>query len=176
MKALFLTCLIATATLGSLGKAHANLLGSGCSTTASLETSSLVQYASADDFHLPEVGVMVAGLPGLTCQQLIQFDNAAGAIRTALIPLQAALMVPSVNSYLAAEAAVVGATIAASPAILAVTAVGAVGIVTTYIVVHASIEQCKEMEPARLKAELFRELESRYGLKALKSLPLEFQN
>ena len=169
MKVLLFALLLVAA---SANEAHAGLLSGGCSTVA-LNDDAQIHYASADGYEMPEIGSMYV-VAGLSCQSLLKFDDSVSAIKLALVPVTFAMMVPSVNATLAAEVASVTAAIAASPAILAVTTVSAIGVGVTYIVVSSSIDDCRKAEPARLKAELYRELESRYGLKVKNSLPLEF--
>lgn len=164
-------------TIASVDNAHAGLLSGGCS-VASLDNLSTSHYASADQLELPELGSISAAnyaIGGMSCETLMRFKDDAATIGIALLPVSMALRVPSVNAALAAEVAAVSATIAASPAILAVTVITAIGIGTTYIVVKASMDECRKTEPARLKAEFMRELEMTYGLKVKNGTSFEIK-
>lgn len=110
---------------------------------------------------------------GLTCDELRQYKGAAEAIQVALYPATVALMSAPARSMLAAELTSLGLTMA-NPAVLGVTVVGAVGVTTFYFIMKATLEECDQMDQARLKEAIAREIEQRYGLKT-KNLPLEIR-
>jgi hypothetical protein len=164
MKFLFVLVLaaIATTTL-PVGEAHAGLLADGGCSMASASNSE-------------EMGVTYAAIGGLSCEQLLRFDDKVQLVRMAIEPLENVMKIPAVQAVLASQATRVGSILMANPAVLAVTVIGAAGIYTSYVIVQASIADCKKMEPSRLKAEIDKDLQQRYGLKPVKSMPLEIQD
>jgi hypothetical protein len=105
------------------------------------------------------------GAFGLTCEDLKSLKGAYEATTMALYPATLAMVLTPARAQILAELELLGLTMA-NPAVLGVTVIGAFGVVTVYFVLKASMEECERMDQARLKQEIVREMERKYGLDA----------
>lgn len=101
----------------------------------------------------------------MTCEQLKVTQESFEIFSMVLMPASIALNSPGVRSILATELAYLGLTLA-NPAVLGVTVMGAIGISTMYIVLRQTLKECERMDQERLRRELIRELEEKYGVRS----------
>lgn len=113
------------------------------------------------------------GAMGLTCQDLKSLKGAYEATSLALYPATLAMILTPARAQILAELELLGLTMM-NPVVLGVTVIGAVGGVTVYFVLKASLDECERMDQARLKEEIIREMEQKYGLDARRAT-LEFK-
>lgn len=93
---------------------------------------------------------------GMSCETLKNFSSAAEWVQLSIIPTILAAKMTGIPEAL----------LAANPAVLGVTVIGASGAIVVYVVMKASLEECAAMEKEQLKKEIMKELSQKYGLKA----------
>jgi hypothetical protein len=144
-------------------------------------SASLLFYDKCDDSQASLNGqarVFVvdlgSGFAGMSCQDLKSTFEAAQIVGMTLLPVSVALKTPGVREEIAGELATLGLTLA-NPAVLGVTVLGSVGIVTIYFVMKASIKDCEAREREQLKQELLEELQKSYSGAAGSNIPFNMQ-
>lgn len=163
MKLLMISILFVFCSLGFSRQAFAqeDLLMDGCADSS---------IASAPALMLQHFSVDGADGP-LSCHDLRAIDSTLSIIKLALIPASFALRDPSVGAALSGDLLTAGLTIA-NPAVLGVTVVGAVGVVTFYVVLKQSLEDCARQDRDQLKQEILNEVQARYGASGSSNTPI----
>lgn len=115
-----------------------------------------------------------SGFAGMSCEDLKSTFEAAQIIGMSLLPASAILQTPGVREEIAAELAGLGLTLA-NPAILGVTVLGTVGLVTVRFVMKASLKECESRQREDFKQEILREIKNKYPGVTGHNVPLEIQ-
>jgi hypothetical protein len=173
MKALIYTLILTFAVLVTPGKAEAQeLLGPGC---VQLQHSGLPIYGlmnSESNMKIQRSGLLAGpSLKKLSvsagmCERLEIAQDAWDVISIGVVPLVAAMQIPSVKASLATSAAAVAASVGSAPVVAAVTITGAVGAGVAWVVLRATMQDCKAKSKDRLKREILEELADKHGIYA----------
>lgn len=102
---------------------------------------------------------------GLSCKDIRAIDRTVYVVGVAIAPAMSSLAIPAVRTAFVAELATLG-LVAGSPAVATATIIGGFGFATYKVLMKVSLEKCAELDREKLKNELFREFEQRYGLKS----------
>lgn len=108
---------------------------------------------------------------GMSCKTVTSLQQTATVVQMAVMPAMIAINTPAVKAALASDLATVGAVVG-SPAVLAVTAVGALGITTIYFVLKQSVEECQAEEQEAFRQRILREVDAKLGTQSRSSTPL----
>lgn len=116
-------------------------------------------------FHSADGMIILAGgsgFAGLSCKDLKSTIEATHVISMALMPVSVALSAPGAKEQIAGSLAAYGLTLA-NPAVLGVTVLGAVGVVTIYFVMKKSLDECEAQEREQLRQDLLRDLKNSFN-------------
>lgn len=115
-----------------------------------------------------------SGFAGMSCQDLKSTFEAAQLVGIVLMPATLALKTPGVREGVVTELAALGLTFS-NPAVLGVTVIGAVGVVTVYLVMKSSLDECERQNRDQLKQEILREIKQSYPGSNGSNVPLEIR-
>jgi hypothetical protein len=115
-----------------------------------------------------------SGLAGMSCQDIKSAFRAAKIIGAVLMPVSLALRTPGVREEIGADLASLGLTLA-NPAVLGVTVLGGFGVVTVYLIMKHSLEECESFERQQFKQELLQQLKQSYPGSNGSDIPLEIR-
>lgn len=115
-----------------------------------------------------------SGIAGMSCQDIKSTFEAAKVIGISLMPVSLALRMPGVREGIGADLTALGLTLA-DPAVMGVTLVGSIGIVTVYLIMKSSLDECERQDREQLKQELLQELKQSYPGTNGSDVPLEIR-
>jgi|GEM_PF-6043687 hypothetical protein len=172
MKTVVLTAFLSLVGLSAQAQ---SLLGRSCVVDAALvsqdinsESSAFQEWRSQKlenwfEVASPHSNPYGASFAGLTCQDLKSVNQLRQVISLAVSPAWTVFTSSAARSIVIQELAAMG-VVAGTPAVLAVTAIGAVGIVTFKILLMKPLEDCAKEDRENLKREIMAEVEAAYGV------------
>ena len=149
-------------------------MASQCASASSLFYDKCDQQSSLlpeDDLPIVLVATEI-GFAGMSCQDIKSAFKAAQILGIVLMPVSLALRTPGVREEIARDLATYGLTLA-NPAVLGVTVIGSVGLVTVYFVMKNSLEECERHDREELKQELLRDLKHGFPSSSGSNVPIE---
>ncbi|MNS87479.1 hypothetical protein D3C72_1214260 [compost metagenome] len=164
----------------SLSARAQSLLGQSCVSDAEVMSQNFVmEESSFQEFgsELVEIRSVYGARPyaasfSLSCNDLKKAEEVRQAVLLAISPASVAMSSPLVRNALIAELAGLGIVVG-TPAVLGVTVIGTVGIVTIRLLLKKPLEECAKAEREALKNEILQELNSRYGVEAGPNVQLQ---